>query len=212
MEKKKKKENTPNHKQLGCKGSRWGHLKLAKPSPWIPKKYKGKHQQTWNINVKNNTESNVILVGGGEKKKKKKKRKEKKPCKNGKAKIAEGRCRSTGAAAPCQGRRPPPQEKTAGPAGLWSASCSSSFQMNKEPGFAAREVREGTLREEEWFLSAEANGQAVPLPAPPGVAVILCVRVCVSTVRQSSVVDQWWIVEALHIELCSILKTDWERK
>lgn len=58
--------------------------------------------------------------------------------------------------------------------------------------------------EEEWFLSAQANRQAVPLPASPSVAVMLRV----STVSQNSVVDQWRIVEALPVELGSVLKRD----
>lgn len=62
--------------------------------------------------------------------------------------------------------------------------------MNKEPGFAAREVeKDDKLGKEEWFFSAETDWKAVPLSAPPSVAVILCVRVCVSTVSQNRVVD-----------------------
>lgn len=66
---------------------------------------------------------------------------------------------------------------------------------------------------EKWFLSAEANRQAVPLSAPPSVAVILCVRVsmCVSAVSQNGVVDQRRVVEALHVELDSVLRRERER-
>lgn len=80
--------------------------------------------------------------------------------------------------------------------------------MNEEPGFAARKVeKEDKLGKEEWFLSAEADWKAVPLSAPPSVAVILCVcvSVSVSTVSQNRVVDQRRVVEALHIELGSVL-------
>lgn len=65
------------------------------------------------------------------------------------------------------------------------------------------------MREEEWFLSAEANRETVPLPASPSVAVVLCVRVGVrvSTVSQGGAVDQRRVVEALHIELGSVLRT-----
>lgn len=56
------------------------------------------------------------------------------------------------------------------------------------------------------FLSAEADRQAVPLPASPSVAVVLCVRV--SAVRQSRVADQRRVVEALHVELGSVLRRD----
>lgn len=91
--------------------------------------------------------------------------------------------------------------------GPLSASLPSS-EKNEERGFAAREVdKEDRLGKEEWFLSAEAeaNWKAVPLSAPPSVAVILCVSVCVSTVSQNRVVDQRWVVKALHVELGSIL-------
>lgn len=54
----------------------------------------------------------------------------------------------------------------------------------------------------EWLLSAEADRQAVPLPAPPSVAV----SVRVSAVSQNSVVDQRRVVEALHVKLGSVLQ------
>lgn len=55
------------------------------------------------------------------------------------------------------------------------------------------------------LLSAEADRQAVPLPTSPRVAVILCMRVCMSTVSQNRVVHQWRVMEALYVELGSIL-------
>lgn len=58
------------------------------------------------------------------------------------------------------------------------------------------------LKEVEWFLSAEADRKAVSLPASPGLAVILGV----SAVHHSSTVDQRLVEEALHVQLCSILK------
>lgn len=75
--------------------------------------------------------------------------------------------------------------------GLWSPSVRPSFHRGGRRGSGV--------------LSAEADRQTVPLPASPGVAVIL--RVCVSAVGQNGVVDQRWVVETLHVELGSGLGT-----
>lgn len=74
------------------------------------------------------------------------------------------------------------------------------------------EVVEG-VEEEEWFLSTEADWQAVPLSASPRVAVILRVRVGVhvSAVDQHGVVDQRRVVEALDVELGSGLRRGVDR-
>lgn len=108
-----------------------------------------------------------------------------------------------------------PQNKNCWSLVLCLLVCLPSSEMNEEPGFAAREVeKEEKLGKEEWFLSAEADWKAVPLSAPPSVAVILCVCVSVrvSTVSQNRVVDQWRVVEALHIELRSILVRETEQR
>lgn len=107
-----------------------------------------------------------------------------------------GKCRAEG----CCSMSRSPRSKNCWSLVLLSA-CPSSFKTNEEPRHAVGEETEETARR---FLSAQANRQAVPLPASPSVAVMLRV----STVSHNSVVDQWRIVEALPVELGSVLKRD----
>lgn len=55
------------------------------------------------------------------------------------------------------------------------------------------------------LLSAEADWEAVPLSTSIGVAVTLCMCVHMSTISQDSIVDQWGVMEALRVELGSVL-------
>lgn len=101
-------------------------------------------------------------------------------------------------------------------AGLWPVCLPARHARWRIEGrgLAAGEERKEKWWEEEWFLSTEADWEAVPLSAPPGVAVILRVRVsvCMSAVGQNGVVDQRRVVEALRVELGSVLRKGGEKR
>lgn len=101
-------------------------------------------------------------------------------------------------------------------AGLWSLCPVYGCQVGETKKIKLKQEekkkRERRLKgKKQWFLSAEADGQAVPLPAPcPRVAVVL--RVCVSAVSQGGSVHRRRVVEALHVELRSTLVDELRKK
>lgn len=99
-------------------------------------------------------------------------------------------------------------------AGLWPICLPARHPRWRIEGWGltAGEERKEKWWEEEWFLSTEADWEAVPLSAPPGVAMILRVCVCVSAVGQNGVADQRRVVEALRVELGSVLRKGEEKR